>query len=111
MEAAQQGAYLGAVDPTVAPAPPHVDPACGNAGSGPKVAAFPAPLLPMASPKASTGSRDPRVDEYIARAAPFARAPMEHVREAMHAALPDVTEAIKWSHPFFLLDEIGRAHV
>ena len=58
----------------------------------------------MPSSKASIGSRDPRVDDYIAAAAPFARAPMEHVREAMHAALPDVTEAIKWSHPFYLLD-------
>ena len=58
----------------------------------------------MPSSKASADSRDPRVDEYIARAAPFAQAPMAHVREAMHAALPDVTEAIKWSHPFYLLD-------
>jgi uncharacterized protein YdeI (YjbR/CyaY-like superfamily) len=58
----------------------------------------------MPSSKATPGSRDPRVDEYLANAAPFARAPMEHVREAMHAALPDVTEAIKWSHPFWLLD-------
>ncbi len=54
------------------------------------------------SPAAS--ARDPRVDDYIAKAAPFAHAPLAHVREAMHAALPDVTEAIKWSHPFFLLD-------
>ena len=54
------------------------------------------------SPAAS--ARDPRVDDYIAKAAPFAHAPLAHIREAMHAALPDVTEAIKWSHPFFLLD-------
>jgi uncharacterized protein YdeI (YjbR/CyaY-like superfamily) len=58
----------------------------------------------MPSSKAPSGSRDPRVDDYIARAAPFAHAPLQHVREAMHAALPEVTEAIKWSHPFFLLD-------
>jgi uncharacterized protein YdeI (YjbR/CyaY-like superfamily) len=44
------------------------------------------------------------VDDYIADAAAFARGPMAHVREAMHAALPDVTEAIKWGHPFYLLD-------
>ena len=49
-------------------------------------------------------ARDPRIDDYIAQAAPFARAPLEHVRAAMHAALPDVTEAIKWGHPFFLLE-------
>jgi uncharacterized protein YdeI (YjbR/CyaY-like superfamily) len=58
----------------------------------------------MPASNAPTGSRAPRVDGYIANAAPFARAPLEHVRDAMHVALPDVTEAIKWSHPFFLLD-------
>ena len=58
----------------------------------------------MPSSKATPGARDPRVDDYIAKAAPFAREPMEHVRAAMHAALPDVTEAIKWSHPFYLLE-------
>jgi len=58
----------------------------------------------MPTSDAAAGSRDPRVDDYIVNAAAFARAPLEHVREAMHAALPDVTEAIKWSHPFYLLD-------
>ena len=58
----------------------------------------------MPSTKAPASARDPRVDDYIAKSAPFAREPLEHVRAAMHAALPDVTEAIKWSHPFFLLD-------
>jgi len=58
----------------------------------------------MPSSKAPAPARDPRVDDYIAKAAPFAREPLEHVRAAMHAALPDVAEAIKWSHPFFLLD-------
>lgn len=59
----------------------------------------------MPSSKATAATaRDPRVDAYIAEAGAFARAPLEHIREAMHAALPDVTEAIKWSHPFFLLE-------
>jgi uncharacterized protein YdeI (YjbR/CyaY-like superfamily) len=58
----------------------------------------------MPASKTSSPTHDPRVDAYIAQAAPFARAPLEHVRQAMHAALPDVTEAIKWSHPFYLLD-------
>jgi uncharacterized protein YdeI (YjbR/CyaY-like superfamily) len=58
----------------------------------------------MPSSKAIAASaRDPRIDDYIAKAAPFAHAPLEHIRGAMHAALPDVTEAIKWGHPFFLL--------
>jgi uncharacterized protein YdeI (YjbR/CyaY-like superfamily) len=60
----------------------------------------------MASRTASSGAapRDSRVDDYIARAAPFAREPLAFVRDAMHAALPDATEAIKWGHPFWLLD-------
>jgi len=59
----------------------------------------------MQSSKAPAASaRDTRVDDYIAQAAPFAHAPLAHIREAMHAALPDLTEAIKWSRPFFLLE-------
>jgi len=58
----------------------------------------------MPTKKAAADARDPRVDAYIASAAPFARAPLAFVRDAMHAALPEVTEDIKWRHPFFLLD-------
>ena len=59
----------------------------------------------MPSTKAlAPSARDPRVDDYIANAAPFAHEPLALVREAMHAALPDVAEAIKWGHPFYLLD-------
>jgi uncharacterized protein YdeI (YjbR/CyaY-like superfamily) len=49
-------------------------------------------------------SRDPRVDAYIAKAPPFARPILEHVRERVHAVVPDVEEAIKWSAPGFTLD-------
>lgn len=49
-------------------------------------------------------SRDPRVDAYIARAQPFARPILEHVRERVHAVVPGVEEAIKWSAPAFTLD-------
>jgi uncharacterized protein YdeI (YjbR/CyaY-like superfamily) len=49
-------------------------------------------------------SRDPRVDAYIAKAPPFARPILEKVRERVHAATPDVDEAMKWSAPGFLLD-------
>jgi len=49
-------------------------------------------------------AHDPGVDAYIAKAAPFAHKPLTFVRTQMHAALPDVTEAIKWGHPFYLLD-------
>src|SRR3954469_4743089 len=58
----------------------------------------------MPAGKTAIAARDPRIDEYIANAAPFAHAPLAYVRAAMHAALPGVTEAIKWGHPFYLLD-------
>ncbi len=44
---------------------------------------------------------DPRVDAYIAKAAPFARPILTHVRNAFHAGCPDVVETIKWGHPSF----------
>src|SRR5512141_2556493 len=46
-------------------------------------------------------NRDPRVDAYIAKAADFAKPILETIREAVHAALPAVTETMKWSTPFF----------
>jgi uncharacterized protein YdeI (YjbR/CyaY-like superfamily) len=49
-------------------------------------------------------SRDPRVDAYIAKAAPFARPILEHVRARVHAAAPDAVETMKWSAPSFTLD-------
>jgi uncharacterized protein YdeI (YjbR/CyaY-like superfamily) len=48
-------------------------------------------------------SRDPRIDAYIAKAQPFARPILEKVRERVHAALPDVEEAIKWSMPAYTI--------
>lgn len=44
---------------------------------------------------------DARVDAYIAKAQPFAQPILNHIRETMHRALPDVQETIKWSMPFF----------
>jgi len=44
---------------------------------------------------------DPRVDEYIANAAEFAQPILTHLREVIHAACPEVKEAIKWSMPNF----------
>jgi uncharacterized protein YdeI (YjbR/CyaY-like superfamily) len=46
-------------------------------------------------------SRDPRIDAYIARAQPFARPILEHVRERVHVVVPDVEETLKWSAPSF----------
>jgi hypothetical protein len=45
--------------------------------------------------------RDPRVDAYIARAAPFARPILEHARAIVHEACPDAEETIKWGMPSF----------
>lgn len=47
-------------------------------------------------------ARDPRVDAYIAKAAPFARPILEHLRAVVHETCPDVQEAMKWSFPNFL---------
>jgi uncharacterized protein YdeI (YjbR/CyaY-like superfamily) len=46
-------------------------------------------------------SRDPRVDDYIAKAQPFARPILTHLRDVIHQACPDAVETIKWSRPFF----------
>jgi uncharacterized protein YdeI (YjbR/CyaY-like superfamily) len=48
------------------------------------------------------GSRDPRVDAYIAKAAPFARPVLTYIRAAVHAGCPDVEEGIKWGFPHFM---------
>ncbi|HVH34400.1 MAG TPA: hypothetical protein VM847_09860, partial [Tahibacter sp.] len=42
------------------------------------------------------GTRDPRVDAYIADAAEFAQPILRHLREVVHKHCPDVEEAIKW---------------
>lgn len=47
-------------------------------------------------------SLDPRIDDYVAKAAGFARPLLAHLRAAVHAGCPDVEETIKWSHPHFL---------
>ena len=47
------------------------------------------------------GTRDPRIDAYIAKSADFAQPILEHVREIVHAACPDVDETMKWSAPHF----------
>jgi len=49
-------------------------------------------------------SRDPRIDAYIARAQPFARPILTHVRERAHAAVPEVEETLKWGAPSFTRD-------
>jgi len=47
------------------------------------------------------GKKDPRVDAYIAKAQPFARPILKHIRKAVHAGCPEVEETLKWSVPSF----------
>jgi uncharacterized protein YdeI (YjbR/CyaY-like superfamily) len=47
-------------------------------------------------------SRDPRIDTYIARSAPFARPILTRLRTLMHTAYPAVVEDLKWGAPAFL---------
>lgn len=47
------------------------------------------------------GTRDKRVDAYIARSADFARPILEHVRDIVHEGCPEVEETIKWGFPNF----------
>lgn len=44
---------------------------------------------------------DPRIDAYIAARADFARPILTHLRGRIHAASPDIGEAVKWGMPFF----------
>ncbi len=48
------------------------------------------------------GTKDPRIDDYIARSADFAKPILEHIRKLVHAACPAVEETMKWSSPFFM---------
>lgn len=48
------------------------------------------------------GTRDPRIDAYIARSPEFAKPILSHLRDVVHAACPDVEEAIKWGAPTFM---------
>jgi hypothetical protein len=47
------------------------------------------------------GTKDARVDAYIAQAADFARPILTHLRSVVHAGCPAVMETIRWGHPFF----------
>jgi uncharacterized protein YdeI (YjbR/CyaY-like superfamily) len=53
---------------------------------------------------------DPRIDAYIAKAAPFAQPILQHLRALVHRACPEVAETMKWSMPFFLHDGKNLCH-
>ncbi|MEO6219359.1 MAG: YdeI/OmpD-associated family protein [Ginsengibacter sp.] len=47
------------------------------------------------------GKQDQRVDIYISKSAEFAKPILNHLRNLVHAACPEVEETIKWSFPHF----------
>ncbi len=47
------------------------------------------------------GTKDPRIDAYIAKSADFARPILKHLRAQVHVHCPEVAETIKWSMPFY----------
>lgn len=52
--------------------------------------------------RASPQRPDPRVDAYIAKAAPFARPLLEEYRGIVRAAAPMLREEIKWGIPYWV---------
>jgi uncharacterized protein YdeI (YjbR/CyaY-like superfamily) len=44
---------------------------------------------------------DHRIDAYIGKKPAFAQPILKHLRELIHSVSPDITETIKWGHPFF----------
>ena len=50
------------------------------------------------------GKRDVRVDDYIAKSAPFAKPILRELRETVHSACPEVEETMKWSFPHFMYE-------
>ena len=47
------------------------------------------------------GTKDPRVDAYIAKSADFAKPILNQLRKLVHTHCPEVSETMKWSMPFF----------
>lgn len=48
------------------------------------------------------GKKDPRVDAYIGKSAPFARPILEHIRSLVHKGCPEIEEQMKWGFPNFV---------
>ena len=55
--------------------------------------------------------QDPKIDAYIEKAQPFAQPILNHLRKLMHKACPEIEEAVKWGHPFFLYRGTIVAHM
>lgn len=47
------------------------------------------------------GSKDTQVDNYITNSAEFAKPILNHLRELVHKACPEIEEVIRWGFPHF----------
>src|SRR5688500_5931042 len=47
---------------------------------------------------------DPRIDAFVAKAQPFARPILEHLRALVRATVPEAEETMKWSMPHFTVN-------
>lgn len=45
--------------------------------------------------------KDKRIDAYISKSAEFAKPVLQHLRNLVHQACPNVEETVKWGMPFF----------
>lgn len=46
--------------------------------------------------------KDPRIDVYVDKAAPFAQPILIYLRALVHATVPEIDETIKWGMPHFV---------
>lgn len=67
-------------------------------------AAIMAMVMEPPTKRMSAQSFDPRVDAQIAQAPEYAKPILEHLRQMVHKAVPEVVEDVKWSRPFFTLN-------
>jgi len=47
------------------------------------------------------GKKDKKIDDYISKSADFAKPILNHIRQLVHNACPQVEESIKWGFPNF----------
>ena len=50
------------------------------------------------------GQKDPRVDAYVEKSAPFAKPILKELRSRVHGEVPGIIETIKWGFPAFMYD-------
>ncbi len=50
--------------------------------------------------------KDPRIDAYIGKSAPFAQPILAHIRSVVHTGCPGVQEDLKWGFPHFMYQGI-----